>query len=164
MKPFHHCAVPHKDILDGKFSMEVYAAKLADVHRKTNCPEEYLNPDIFFKRTFSTDSFEKIVKDVKGRLEGDTKKDSFNNIQTPFGGGKTHSLIGLLHHANKWNANTVVLDGRELDPNTQTFWSELERQLDGKIDRLLSPGCGNNKGSLPVWAYKWPPHIQDQEG
>ena len=136
MKPFHHCAVPHKDILDGKFSMEVYAAKLADVHRKTNCPEEYLNPDIFFKRTFSTDSFEKIVKDVKGRLEGDTKKDSFNNIQTPFGGGKTHSLIGLLHHANKWNANTVVLDGRELDPNTQTFWSELERQLDGKIDRL----------------------------
>ena len=136
MKAFHHCARPHQDILDGKFSMEVYAAKLADVYRKEDCPEEYLDAKTFFSRTFLTESFERIIKDVESRLKGDIKKDSFNNIQTPFGGGKTHSLIGLLHKANEWNVKTVVLDGRELDPNRQTLWGEIEQQLNGKIERL----------------------------
>ena len=81
MKPFHHCAKPHKDILEGKFSLELYAAKLDDVYRQAkNCPEEYLDPKTFFDRTFRTKSFEKILDDVEGRLKGDTKKDSFNNI------------------------------------------------------------------------------------
>ena len=132
-KPFHQCAIPHKDILEGNFSMETYAAKLGEVHRKSKtCPDEYLDSKIFFKRTFHTKSFQNILNDVKARLDGDTKKDSFNNVQTPFGGGKTHTLIGLLHKAKEWNAKTVVLDGIEMDPNTETFWGSIEKQLDGK--------------------------------
>ena len=82
MKSFHLCAKPHQDIIDGKFSMDVYAAKLSEVYKQSkNCPQEYLNADMFFKSTFPTKSFERILEDVKGRLEGDTKKNSFNNIQ-----------------------------------------------------------------------------------
>ena len=136
-KPFHQCAIPHKDILEGNFSMETYAAKLGEVHRKSKtCPDEYLDSKIFFKRTFHTKSFQNILNDVKARLDGDRKKDSFNNVQTPFGGGKTHTLIGLLHKAKEWNAKTVVLDGIEMDPNTETFWGSIEKQLDGKIQKL----------------------------
>ena len=84
----------------------------------------------------NTKSFEKILDDVEARLKGDAKKASFLNITTQFGGGKTHTLIGLLHRANEWGAKVVVLDGRELDANKQTLWGEIERQLDGKIDKL----------------------------
>ena len=137
MKSFHLCAKPHQDIIDGKFSMDVYAAKISEVYKQSeNCPQEYLNADMFFKRTFPTKSFERILEDVKGRLEGDTKKNSFNNIQTPFGGGKTHSLVGLLHKAKEWNAKTIVLDGIELNPNKETFWGSIEEQLEGKIEKL----------------------------
>jgi len=136
MKSFHLCAKPHQDIIDGKIAMEDYAANLADVYRNKNGSDEYSDPKTFFSRTFLTESFERIVKNVQGRLNGDRKKDSFLNIKTPFGGGKTHSMIGLLHKANEWNAKTVVLDGRELDPNRQTLWGEIEQQLNGKIDRL----------------------------
>jgi hypothetical protein len=139
MKPFHHYATPHDDILNGKTSMAAYAAKLGDVHKKIGS-EEYLDPTKFFQKTFLTSSFEKIENDVEGRLKGDANSDYFLNIKTPFGGGKTHTLIALLHRAQtKWNTKVVVLDGRELDVNTQTFWGEIERQLEGKIDKLDGP-------------------------
>ena len=51
MKPFHQVAVPHKDILEGKFTMDVYAAKLWDV-LKNRGPDEYRDADTFFKRTW----------------------------------------------------------------------------------------------------------------
>ena len=137
MKPFHRCAIPHQDVLEGKIAMADYAAKLGNVHKKIKgTSEEYLDPEKFFQRTFFTSSFEQILKDVEGRLKGEAKKDYFLNIKTPFGGGKTHTLIGLLHKANEWKAKTVVLDGRELDVNKQTFWGEIEKQLEGKIDKL----------------------------
>ena len=136
MKPFHLCATPHKDILDGKMKLEDYAANLTSVYHKKNCAQEYLDPKTFFKRTFLTDSFERILKDVKRKLDGDTNIDGVFNIKTPFGGGKTHTMIALLHKANELKANVVVLDGRELNTAKQTFWGEIERQLDGKIDRL----------------------------
>ena len=101
-----------------------------------NCPEEYLDPKTFFDRTFRTKSFEKILDDVEGRLKGDTKKDSFLNITTPFGGGKTHTLIGLLHKSKEWNAKAIVLDGQELNANKETLWGYIEKELDGKIEKL----------------------------
>jgi len=147
MKPFNHCAKPHKDILEGKFSLELYAAKIGEVYRQSkNCPEEYLDPKTFFDRTFSTKSFEKILDDVEGRLKGDPKTDSFFNITTPFGGGKTHTLIGLLHKSKEWNAKAIVLDGQELDVNKETLWSYIEKELDGKIEKLggnAPPGSKN---------------------
>ena len=144
MKPFHLSAIPHQDILDGKEKMSEYAAKLGDVHnndKKTS--EDYLDSKKFFQRTFLTLNFEQIIQDVKGRLDGEDKE-HFLNIRTPFGGGKTHTLIGLLHKANEWNAKSVVLDGRKLDVNNQTFWGEIERQLEGKIEKLDGP---NSHGS-----------------
>jgi len=53
MKPFHTIAVPHKDILEGRLTMDVYAADLWEVHKKRG-HEEYLDPDIFFGKTFLT--------------------------------------------------------------------------------------------------------------
>ena len=156
MKPFNHCAKPHKDILEGKFSLELYAAKLDDVYRQTkNCPEEYLDPKTFFDRTFRTKSFEKILDDVEGRLKGDKTRDSFLNITTPFGGGKTHTLIGLLHKSKEWNAKPIVLDGVGIDANKETFWGYIEKELDGKIEKFgeMAPPGSRELMKLLSWKY-----------
>ena len=131
---FHEIAVPHKDILSQNFTSEVYAAKLWDVHNKRGS-DEYKDSKIFFEKTFLTDNLKKILDSVKDRLDG-KNGGHFRSIETPFGGGKTHTLIALYHKCVEWNAKPVVLVGNEMDPNSQTMWGMIEEQLTGKIEKL----------------------------
>ncbi len=55
---------------------------------------------------------------------------------TPFGGGKTHTLIYLYHKAKEWGANVVVFSGAKLGSKDNTLWEEFENQLNGKIERF----------------------------
>ncbi len=48
MKPFHTIAVPHKDILEGKLTMDVFAADLWEVYRSRE-PDEYKDAETFFR-------------------------------------------------------------------------------------------------------------------
>ncbi len=51
-------------------------------------------------------------------------------IQTPFGGGKTHALIAMYHKAAEWDATRVVVVGTPLAP-TETIWGLMAEQLAG---------------------------------
>ena len=78
---------------------------------------------------------------VEGRLKGQGG-DPVIQIQTPFGGGKTHALIAMYHKASEWNAQKVVLVGTPMRAS-DTLWGGLEKQLTGKVgrfDELTSPG------------------------
>ncbi len=64
-------------------------------------------------------------------------------LQTPFGGGKRHSVIALYHKARELGANVVVLDGTAFDAKEVILWEELERQLTGSASLLkgnVAPG------------------------
>jgi len=135
MASFHEITVPHKDIYEGRLTLETYAAKLWDVFNNEG-PEEYRDSKIFFQRTYPTKNLEKILDSVRSRLDGGDV-DHFRPIKTPFGGGKTHTLIYLYHKFLEWyGKKPVVLAGTEMDPTAQTLWGEIERQLTGKVDRL----------------------------
>ncbi len=135
MESFHQIAVPHKDIYDGNLTLETYAAKLWDVFNDEG-PSEYRDSTTFFQRTYSTKNMQQVLNSVKSRLEGGDV-DHFRPIKTPFGGGKTHTLICLYHKFLEWySKKPIVLVGTEMDPNNQTMWGEIERQLTGKVDRL----------------------------
>jgi len=141
MKPFHAIAVPHRDILEGRLTMDVFAADLWEVF-KGRAPDEYANPNVFFKKTFLTTGLKNLLEIAEKRLRGEGG-DPVIQIQTPFGGGKTHSLIALYHKAKEWNANTVVLVGTALDPKDTTLWEELEKQVTGGVEKLkgrIAPG------------------------
>ena len=131
---FHEIAIPHKDILSQNFSNEVYAAKLWDVYNKRGS-DEYKDSKTFFEKTFLTNNLKKILDSIKERLDG-KGGGHFRSISTPFGGGKTHTLIALYHKCIEWNVKPVVLVGNEIDPNSQTLWGMIEEQLTGKIDKL----------------------------
>lgn len=131
MKTFAQIAIPHKDVSEGRLTMDVFAADLWQV-AQGKAPDDYQDPDLFFKKTFITKGLKNILEIAKERLEGKSG-DSIIQLQTPFGGGKTHTLIALYHKAKEWNAKVVVIDGTALGPREKTLWEEMERQLTGSV-------------------------------
>lgn len=141
VKPFIQVALPHRDILEGRLSMDVFAADLWQVFRG-NAPVEYQDPDIFFQKTFVTSGLKNLIDVAEKRLDG-YGGESVIQLQTPFGGGKTHGLIALYHKMKKLGANIVVIDGTALDAKDVKLWEEMERQLTGNVSLLrgnTSPG------------------------
>ncbi len=141
MKSFIEIATPHRDILEGRLTMDIFAADLWQVV-KGEAPREYQDPDIFFSKTYQTKGLKNILEIAKKRLDGKIG-DSVIQLQTPFGGGKTHTLIALYHKAKEWKANVVVIDGSALDPKEVKLWEEIEKQLTGRIELTegdTSPG------------------------
>lgn len=140
MKAFHTIAVPHKDILSGRLTMDVFAADLWEV-KQNRGPIEYKDPDTFFSKTYTTGGLDNLLKIVQKRLNG-LGGDPVIQIQTPFGGGKTHSLIALYHKTFEWSAKKVVIVGTAIGTD-KTLWGLMEEQLTGKINKLagqISPG------------------------
>lgn len=141
MKSFHTVAVPHRDILEGKLTMDVFAADLWETYQN-RAPSEYRDAEQFFKKTYLTKGLTNLLNVVEKRLKGGGG-DSVLEVQTPFGGGKTHTLIAMYHKAKQWKVNPVVIVGTALDPKEDTLWGVLERQLTGSNRTLtgnVAPG------------------------
>lgn len=140
MPAFHTIAIPHDDILQGRLTMEVFAADLWEVFKGRGA-EEYRDPRLFFQKTYQTEGLSSLLDVVYRRLEGNGG-DPVIQIQTPFGGGKTHSLIAMYHQAGEWGANRVVMVGTPMSAR-DTLWGQLEEQLTGQRQNfadLTSPG------------------------
>ncbi len=153
MKPFSTVAIPHRDIQEGKFKMETYAADLWEVAKGT-ASEEYRDRDIFLSRTYETQGLKQILNEAEKRLKG-APSDSVIQLQTPFGGGKTHTLIYLYHKAKQWGAKVFVFSGDKSEVKHSTIWEEMEKQLSGKIDRF--------KGEVPPGGEKLKEFLKEHE-
>jgi len=140
MNPFHTIAIPHRDILEGRLTMDIFAADLWEVF-KSRGPDEYKDSEQFFQKTYLTEGLQHLLSIVENRLKG-TGGDPVIQIQTPFGGGKTHALIAMYHKAGEWKAKKVVIVGTAMSAS-DTPWGMLEAQLTGKMDKFrenVSPG------------------------
>ena len=144
MGPFHKFATPRQDVLDGAMDKSVYAASLGDLLHHSAAGRTYWDRGEFNRLTYTTDGLGAALDDIRKRLQEQTGS-GFRQIVTSFGGGKTHSMIAMYHACRDWGADSVVIDGGDLDPSTQTIWGEIERQLDDTIDRMsgmVAPGGG----------------------
>ena len=145
---FETIAKPHSDILKGRFTADTYAARLGQVIQNEG-PLEYRNVQRFFERTHITDGLKTLLSGIEGRLKGRNRQnqDPIIQLQTPFGGGKTHTLIALYHKAKEWNAIPVVIVGSVMDPgNGDTFWGAIEQQLTGSLQNFttqVAPGSNS---------------------
>lgn len=97
MTPWREIAVPHEDVLKGTFQQAEFAADLSRVHAGTATPE-YQNPTLFFQRTFITEGMRLLLDSVVKRLAG-KGGDPVIQLQTAFGGGKTHTMLAVYHLA-----------------------------------------------------------------
>ncbi|MET8534760.1 Swt1 family HEPN domain-containing protein [Streptomyces sp. NPDC005065] len=97
IKPWREVIRPHADVIRGQFSAAEFAADLyAVAHGHTAAPE-YLNPAEFFSRTYLTSGLSDLLTRALKRLSGDAGASPVINLQTQFGGGKTHSMLALYH-------------------------------------------------------------------
>jgi hypothetical protein len=129
MKAFHTIAVPHRDILEGRLTMDVFAADLWEVSQQRGA-DEYKDVETFFKKTYLTEGLKNLLTVVEKRLRG-AGGDPVIQIQTPFGGGKTHALIAMYHRAAEWKAKKMAIVGTALSTQ-ETLWGVLEKRLTGK--------------------------------
>ncbi len=97
LKPWREIAVPHEDVLRGTFQQAEFAADLSRVQAGT-ASAEYQNPTLFFQRTFITEGMRLLLDSVVRRLSG-KGGDPVIQLQTAFGGGKTHTMLAVYHLA-----------------------------------------------------------------
>lgn len=136
MKPWREIAVPHRDVLEGTFQQSEFAADISAVHTG-KATKEYQNATAFYERTYITEGMRLLLTSVAKRLNGNGG-DPVIQLQTAFGGGKTHTMLAVYHLATRSGsiadlpgissvlddagimdvpkAKVVVLDGTDLAP------------------------------------------------
>lgn len=161
LKSWREVLRPHEDVATGNYSASEFAADLYMVSQNEGS-SEYVEPIEFFRRTYLTEGLKELLDRGIRRISGDENASPIINLQTNFGGGKTHSMLALWHLfggaptssltqevqdvvANRSlpkKVNRVALVGIHLSPGAplvksdgtkvNTIWGELAWQLGGK--------------------------------
>ena len=95
LNPWREVVSPHHDVASGRYQQAEFAADLWQVHIGEGA-DEYKKPVEFFRRTFLTESLKQLLIGAIRRLSVDGG-DPVIQLQTNFGGGKTHSMLALYH-------------------------------------------------------------------
>jgi predicted AAA+ superfamily ATPase len=95
LKPWREVAMPHPDVTSGRYQQAEFAADLWQVYLGEGS-DEYRDPVQFFRRTYLTDSLKRLLVGAIRRLAGQGG-DPVVQLQTNFGGGKTHAMLALYH-------------------------------------------------------------------
>jgi uncharacterized protein len=99
MKPWRKIAVPHRDVLEGTFQQSEFAADITAVRAGT-AAKEYQDTAAFFERTYITEGMRQLLMQVAQRLAGHGGEPVIQ-LQTAFGGGKTHTMLAVYHLATR---------------------------------------------------------------
>jgi len=95
LRPWREIVTPHPDVASGRYQQAEFAADLWQVYLGEGS-DEYKDPTEFFRRTFLTEGLKQLLKNALLRLNG-KDGDPVVELQTNFGGGKTHSILALYH-------------------------------------------------------------------
>ena len=99
LAPWRQVMPPHRDVAKGVYEQAEFAADLQQVaSNDRNVDPAYGNPKEFFRRTHITASMQALLTNVVQRLRG-LGGDPVVDLRTAFGGGKTHTLLAVLHMA-----------------------------------------------------------------
>jgi predicted AAA+ superfamily ATPase len=143
LKPWREVITPHRDVASGNFSASEFAADLYFVSLGEGS-REYTDPVEFFRRTYLTQGLKDLLSRAARRVGGDLNASPVVNLQTNFGGGKTHSMLALWH----------LLSGHELADYPQELQELLAGHKVGALGRsarrvaLVGNHIAAGKGSV----------------
>ncbi|MDR7465050.1 MAG: Swt1 family HEPN domain-containing protein [Armatimonadota bacterium] len=95
LKPWREVIAPHPDVASGRYQQAEFAADLWQVYLGEGT-DEYRHPVEFYRRTYLTESLKRLLTGAVARVSGQGG-DPVVQLQTNFGGGKTHSMLALYH-------------------------------------------------------------------
>lgn len=150
--PWREVVEPHQDVATGEFQQAEFAADLAKVHNGS-APSEYKDPREFFSRTYLTDGLSALLVGAAKRLTG-TGGDPVVELQTNFGGGKTHSMLALYH----------MVSGEPIEnlPGLDQLLASHELGVTEKINRAVL--VGTSRGPQDVLCIEGGPEIRTTWG
>lgn len=106
LSPWRDVVEPHPDVQKGQYSQAEFAADLWEVYQGRGSLE-YRKPDEFFRRTYLTEGLRRLLVGALRRLSG-SGGDPVIELQTNFGGGKTHSMLALYHLVSGVDVGSLV--------------------------------------------------------
>jgi predicted AAA+ superfamily ATPase len=121
---------PHPDVASGRYSKAEFAADLWHVFLNEGS-EEYKDPIEFYRRTYITEGLKNLLANAVRRLNGGGG-DPVVELQTNFGGGKTHSMLALYHLASGTQPSML--------PGLDVLAKETGTSLPPKIRRAVLVG------------------------
>lgn len=128
--PWREVVEPHQDVATGEFQQAEFAADLGKVHAGS-APSEYSNPKEFFSRTYLTDGLSTLLIGAAKRLS-ENGGDPVVELQTNFGGGKTHSMLALYHMVGETPAQDL--------PGLDQLLSKNELEVPKTVSRAVLVG------------------------
>ncbi len=115
LSPWREVLRPHDDVATGNFQAAEFAADLYKVSvTSEDAGSDYADPIEFFSRTYLTEGLRDLIGRAVRRLSGDDNASPVINLQTNFGGGKTHSMLALWHLAAGLPAASYGQETQEL--------------------------------------------------
>jgi predicted AAA+ superfamily ATPase len=140
LKPWREVITPHPDVISGKYQQAEFAADLDLVQRGIGSAE-YTDPVEFYQRTFITDGLRELLRIALQRFNSQGGEPVIE-LQTNFGGGKTHSMLSLYH----------LCSGTPLAelPGLDEVCSELGIHTVPKASRAVLVGTALNPAKVDV--------------
>ncbi|QDK44633.1 AAA+ family ATPase [Bdellovibrio sp. ZAP7] len=138
LKPWREVATPHDDVCTGRFQVAEFAADLWQVHRG-EAKGEYADPVEFFGRTYLTEGLKQLLKIGVERLSG-KGGDPVVELQTNFGGGKTHSMLALYHLFGGTLASKL--------PGVDVLMRDLKVNIPKNVNRAVIVGTQIDPGKI----------------
>jgi predicted AAA+ superfamily ATPase len=135
LTPWREIITPHADVASGRFDQAEFAADLYEVAHG-DADEEYQDPKAFFARTYLTEGLRDLLVGAARRLSGGGG-DPVIELQTNFGGGKTHSMIALYHLASGVPSEELPGVGEALAAEGLTLPSDINRAV--LVGQTISP-------------------------
>ncbi len=137
LTPWRDIITPHADVAQGSFEQVEFAANLFEV-LSGNAEPEYQDPREFFARTYITEGLRDLLVGAARRLSGGGG-DPVIELQTNFGGGKTHSLIALYHLASDAAAKDLSGVGEILAEEGLSLPDNVSRAV--LVGQMISPSA-----------------------
>ena len=160
MKCIFDLCEPRPDVLQGRLRDDEFAADLASVVSGTASPD-YQQAALFFGNTHPTRGLRTLMETICRRLSGTGGElNSIIRLDTQYGGGKTHSLIALVHAVRGMqgvsdvkefvdpkilptgHVRVAAMDGENSDPanglelepglRAHSLWGQMAYALDGR--------------------------------
>ena len=174
LKPWREITTPHPDVASGSYQQAEFAADLWQVYLDEGS-DEYRDPTKFYERTYLTEGLKLLLMGALKRLSG-KGGDPVIELQTNFGGGKTHAMLALYHMCLGVSAkdlpgiepvlqetgieelpqtvNTAILVGNKISPGQPLVKSDgtVVKTLWGEIAWQLGESAGGTKEAAKAFA------------
>ena len=151
LKPWREIVTPHPDVASGRYQQAEFAADLHQVWRD-EAADEYGKPEEFFRRTYLTEGLRDLLLNATRRLRGEGG-DPIVELQTNFGGGKTHSLIALYHLAGGYPP--AKLAGVEQMLAEAGLGAPPAAKIAVLVGQMIAPGSVHEKPDGPEVRTLW---------